>query len=151
MGIWDRLGNVIRSYLNDEDEGASGKNSGFSASKDPDLDAAFEELNDFLSGRGERRSGSTGGESGNSQYRGGRTASPPPLPESLRADFAELGLPFGASAEECKAAYKRLLKIHHPDRHAGHAGNMKKATEKSAGINAAYDRIDRWRRESPGR
>jgi curved DNA-binding protein CbpA len=46
---------------------------------------------------------------------------------------------------ECKAAYKKLLKLHHPDRHAGHTGNMKKATEKSARINAAYDRIEKWR------
>jgi curved DNA-binding protein CbpA len=63
----------------------------------------------------------------------------------LRGDFAELGLPFDASEEDCKQAYKKLLKIHHPDRHAGHEGNMKKATEKSARINAAYDRIQRWR------
>jgi curved DNA-binding protein CbpA len=42
-------------------------------------------------------------------------------------------------------AYKKLLKIHHPDRHAGHPGNMKKATEKSARINAAYQKIEHWR------
>jgi len=35
--------------------------------------------------------------------------------------------------------------VHHPDRHAGHPGNMKKATEKSARINAAHQRIERWR------
>jgi DnaJ-class molecular chaperone len=66
-------------------------------------------------------------------------------PESLRSDFEELGLAFGASADACKAAYKKLLKLHHPDRHAGHEGNMRKATAKSARINAAYDRIERWR------
>ncbi|MDR2631686.1 MAG: J domain-containing protein [Spirochaetaceae bacterium] len=64
----------------------------------------------------------------------------------MRRDFEELGLSPGASAAECKAAYKQLLKKHHPDRHAGHPGNMKKATEKSARLNAAYDRIERWRR-----
>jgi curved DNA-binding protein CbpA len=68
------------------------------------------------------------------------------MPETLRSDFAELGLPFGASADECKQAYKRLLKQHHPDRHGGHPENMKKATEKAARINAAFDRIERWRK-----
>ncbi|MDR2209856.1 MAG: J domain-containing protein [Spirochaetaceae bacterium] len=63
----------------------------------------------------------------------------------MRPDFAELGLPFGAGADECKAAYRRLLKLHHPDRHAGHQGNMEKATKKMAKINAAYDRIEKWR------
>jgi curved DNA-binding protein CbpA len=72
------------------------------------------------------------------------------VPESLRPDFAELGVPFGASAEDCKAVYKNLLKIHHPDRHAGHAENMRKATEKSARINAAYDRINKWRETGRG-
>jgi len=63
----------------------------------------------------------------------------------LRADFQELSLPFGAGAADCKAAYKKLLKIHHPDRHAGHEGNMKKATAKAARINASYRRIEAWR------
>ncbi|MDR2746058.1 MAG: J domain-containing protein [Treponema sp.] len=75
---------------------------------------------------------------------------PPKEPEQLRQDFAELGLPFGAGAEECKAAYRRLLKLHHPDRHAGHQGNMEKATKKMAKINAAYDRIEKWRGEGKG-
>ncbi|MDR0568327.1 MAG: J domain-containing protein [Spirochaetaceae bacterium] len=63
----------------------------------------------------------------------------------MKRDFAELGLSPGASQEECKAAYKKLLKIHHPDRHAGHSENMRKATEKSARINTAFDRIEHWR------
>jgi DnaJ-class molecular chaperone len=143
MGIWDRLGNVIKSYLNDEDATPIGKGGGASPFEDPDLGAAFEELNDFLSGKEKAE--------GEAAYRNGRAgkeraSSSRQPPESLRADFAELELPLGASPEECKNAYKRLLKIHHPDRHAGHEGNMKKATEKSARINAAYDRIEKWRR-----
>jgi hypothetical protein len=155
MGIWDRLGDVIKSYLNDGSSGgvktghAEGTRYG-----DPDLEAAFDELNEFLgSGRpeGGASEGSAQGSRGASAWDkafaggsgGGKNGGAPP--ESLRGDFAELGLPFGASDEECKQAYKKLLKIHHPDRHAGHEGNMKKATEKSARINAAYDRIQRWR------
>jgi curved DNA-binding protein CbpA len=55
-----------------------------------------------------------------------------------------LGVPFGANFETCKAAYKKLLKTHHPDRHAGHEGNFKKATARSVKINAAWDRVNRW-------
>lgn len=185
MGVFDRLGDVIKSYLNDEDEKIFGRSSrGHQRGGDPDLDAAFDELNDFLggdsagSGGGDsggarrdrwrgivdeepegkyRRQDGAGGGAGSAKGGAGGTrgaggaygtagaAGQGTPPEALRQDFAELGLSPGASAEECKAAYKRLLKIHHPDRHAGHAGNMKKATEKSARINAAYDRIVRWR------
>jgi hypothetical protein len=150
MGIFDRLGDVIRSYLNDEDQRVfgGGRSSGTEDFADPDLKAAFDELNDFLGkkretpgNRGASARGSFTGSTGGQGYRGGGAG----IPESLRGDFAELGVSFGASADECKAAYKKLLKIHHPDRHAGHQGNMKKATEKSARINAAYDRIEKWR------
>jgi hypothetical protein len=147
---------VIKSYLNDEDERVFGSTSRAGRhSPDPDLDAAFEELNDYLGkgkGKGERsfsgensRDGGRAAEENRGFQRGTGTGREPAVPEALRGDFAELGLLPGASAGECKQAYKRLLKQHHPDRHAGHPGNMKKATEKSARINAAYDRIERWR------
>jgi DnaJ-domain-containing protein 1 len=150
MGIFGRLEDLIKSYLNNEDGRifGTGAHGGTGGSGDPDLDAAFEELDDYLNrdhsagGSSEKRGKSPGPEAGSGPDRGaGKTA----VPEALRPDFAELGLPFGASAEECKSAYKKLLKIHHPDRHAGHPGNFKKATERTARINAAWDRIEKWR------
>jgi DnaJ-domain-containing protein 1 len=144
MGIFDRIGDVIKSYLNSEDEPRldNSRRRG-----DPDYEAAYKELNEYLndgasahSRARERASFDYEAESGRSSAAGSAT-----IPEDLRPAFTELGLPFGASAEECKAAYKKLLKIHHPDRHAGHAENMRKATAKSARINAAYDRIESWR------
>jgi curved DNA-binding protein CbpA len=165
MGIFDRLGDVLRSYLNDE-EGIFGRrsegNSGSTrrSSGDPDLEAAFEELDEFLNrGKSSFKDGGAASAGRTSAGMRGKAAGNRPngaygdasggnrtVPESLKPDFAELGLSPGASAEECKAAYKKLLKLHHPDRHAGHAGNMKKATEKSVRINAAFERIERWRR-----
>jgi DnaJ-domain-containing protein 1 len=136
MGVFDRLGDLLKSYLNGEDERIFGKDR--PGGGDPDLDAAFEELDDYL-GRGP--AGGASGPAAGSR----RAAGPPRIPESLRPDFAELGLPFGAPAEACKGAYRKLLKIHHPDRHAGHPGNFKKATERTARINAAWDRIEKWR------
>lgn len=152
MGIFGRLENLIASYLNDEDGrifGTKGHGGGALGSGDPDLDAAFEELDDYLDrNRGAGgSSGKRGGSSGPAAGPGpGRNAGTTAVPEALRPDFAELGLPFGASAEECKSTYKKLLKIHHPDRHAGHPGNFKKATERTARINAAWDRIEKWRK-----
>jgi hypothetical protein len=132
VGIWDRLETVVKSYLNDDTVFKS-RGSRTGTHGDPDLNAAYDELNDFLNKDKAEPASDRGGADGQAP------------PEALRADFAELGLPFGASAEECKESYKKLLKIHHPDRHANHQGNFTKATEKSARLNAAYDRICQWR------
>ncbi|MDR2184833.1 MAG: J domain-containing protein [Treponema sp.] len=180
MGIFDRFGDMLRTYLNDEDERIFGKHPGGGRYSDPDLDAAFDELNNFLNGGREREEKSWGASEERkfredrsagdweSRFYGGRTGSArrsgghagastgsttgerSGVPESLRPDFAELGVPFGADSETCKGAYKRLLKVHHPDRHAGHGENMKKATEKTARINAAFDRIEKWRTAGKG-
>jgi DnaJ-domain-containing protein 1 len=167
MGIFDRLGDLLKSYLNSDDRKTFGPGRNFGSENagrsyaDPDLEAAYEELDELLghkadgkrgpadssadSGAGSRAGEGGRASGGNRANERGRNAGR--VPQELEADFAELGLPPGASAEDCKAAYKKLLKIHHPDRHAGHPGNMEKATRKSARINAAYDRIEKWRQE----
>ncbi len=48
-----------------------------------------------------------------------------------------LGVPDGASEEECTQAYKKLAKKYHPDLNP----DDKQAAEKMAEINAAYDQI----------
>jgi curved DNA-binding protein CbpA len=147
MGIWDRLGNVINSYLNDFGEQTASRlrtNTSRRYSNDPDYDAAYEELNDYLNNN-DKRSNSSWRDTRQEASSKPNNASASMPPEELRADFECLGVPFGADNETCKAAYKKLLKIHHPDRHVNHEGNFKKATERSAKINAAYDRIEKWR------
>jgi hypothetical protein len=171
MGIFDRLGSVIKSYLNDEETRVFKRSSQEPPYDDPDIQAAFEELNAFLGGK---KSGGSGGGFNKTEYRrteyttkkgakysrteyartewsgpqgNGKPGSPEtvPVPETLRGDFAELGVPFGAKLQTCKTAYKKLLKLHHPDRHASQPEKMRLATEKTARINAAYDRIEHWR------
>ena len=51
--------------------------------------------------------------------------------------YKVLGVPNGASEEECTKAYKRLAKKYHPDLNP----NNKEAEKKMAEINAAYDQI----------
>jgi DnaJ-domain-containing protein 1 len=114
VGIFDRLGRVIRTYLEDEE----GRIFSRPRRADPDMEAAEAEVVSFLRREGRGKGG--GNQSGG--FRGGGSGTPgrEGALEKLRGDFAELGLPLGAGPEECKAAYKRLLKLHHPDRHAGH-------------------------------
>ncbi|MCL2008579.1 MAG: J domain-containing protein [Treponema sp.] len=129
MGIFDRLGSVLKSYINDD----SGKINWRNTSRqrgDPDLDAAFEELDDFLHG--------TDGKNAP------RQRAQKPVPKDVLEAFAELGLEEGAGLEECREAYKALLKKHHPDRHAKHPGNLQKATIKTARLNAANERLLAW-------
>jgi DnaJ-domain-containing protein 1 len=147
VGIFDRFGNVLRSYLNDGAWQDVKRPNTRNFSSDPDFAAAFDELEQFMRGKDSftgEKAWSSG--PGTSFYRStAESRAKPAVPEALRNDFAELGLEFGADAAQCKAAHKRLLKIHHPDRHASHEGDMKKATVKSAKINAAYERICKWR------
>jgi len=138
MGIWERLGNVIKSYLSDDDYGTLREKSRADPEwkiHDSDLDAAYEELNDYL------RGGSAPKKSGDRKSAGEQVR---PVPKELREDFAELGLRPEASAQECKESYKKILKMYHPDRHAGNPEAVKMATEKTARVNVAYDRIERW-------
>lgn len=66
-------------------------------------------------------------------------------PDKLIAAYKTLGLPYGASFAEVKAAYKSLLKLHHPDRHGSNPELQKKATETTARINDAMRVIETWR------
>ncbi|MDR0689551.1 MAG: hypothetical protein LBG08_04700, partial [Spirochaetaceae bacterium] len=52
MGFFDRIETIIKSYLHDEDDHVFGHSTEKwrSSFQDPDVEAAFEELNDYLSG-----------------------------------------------------------------------------------------------------
>ena len=150
MGIWDRLGSVIKSYFNDDEETVFANPSKGHASArhgDPDLDAAYDELNDFLNGK-EKREKAHGFESKGGKNAAGEKQKARPVPANLHKDFEALGLNADAGAEECKEAYKKLLKKYHPDRHAQTPENLIKATQKTAEINAAYDRLEEWFKSS---
>ena len=131
VSIRHRLGRIINSYINDKVP-ASRKDS-HTQSMDKDYEDAYEELEQFLNNEPEKKTDA------NHNKR-----SAPSVPREIAEDLAELGLPPDADENQCKEAYKKLLKIHHPDRHAGHPGNMEKATKKTARINVSYDRLEKW-------
>ncbi|MCL2206107.1 MAG: J domain-containing protein [Treponema sp.] len=159
MGILGRLGNVVKSYLNDEDLGSifkydssskSGhsKSAGYTRHGDPDLNAAYEELNDFLGG--EKTGSQKSTSQGTKDEAKGNSRPFSHMPEELRKDFDELGVKYDSTAAECKAAYKKILKAYHPDHHAGNAEAVRIATEKTAKVNAAYTRIEKWLKTKNG-
>lgn len=68
-------------------------------------------------------------------------------PEARRHDvspeiarfYANLELPVGADAPQVKAAYRRLMRRYHPDKHAQHPDRAKVAGEVSQKLRAAYE------------
>ena len=127
-----------------EDRGAGIHRS----SGDADLDAAMSELDDFLDmGRTEteakereraRREREAASRSSSSYSR------PAGPPERLVRAYRSLGLAYGTPFPEVKAAYKRLLMQNHPDRNSATPEQLKRSTEISAQLNAAYQTIETW-------
>ena len=68
--------------------------------------------------------------------------SPEPKPEQAFDPYEVLGLIRGASKQEIKAAYHKLMKVYHPDMVA-HLGleTQKIAADKALAINRAYEKI----------
>lgn len=160
--IFDRFERMFMSWVSSAAEDASdilGANRGQArasgrGSGDPDLDAAMDELDDYLDqGRSEtkarereearrraaeesrRRQEARPSSSGYSQ-------SGPP--EALLKAYKTLGLAYGVPFLEVKAAYKHLLMQNHPDRNSATPEQLKRSTEISATINAAYHCIETW-------
>lgn len=147
--LFDRLGNLLRSVFQDEGENFDPWKGKFS---DPDEEAAWEELNEYLneaSPGGAKSSGTGSGGSGfswgnNSGRSYSRTSGGVGIPVELRNDYSTLEVPFGASMEEVKQSYRRLLQIHHPDRHADNPDSQKRATEKTQQITYSFLRIKKF-------
>lgn len=66
------------------------------------------------------------------------SAAPGDTPE-IRRFYANLELPFGASLDEVKAAYRRMMRSYHPDHHATDPERLRVATELAHQLRTAYD------------
>lgn len=117
MDMLDRLGRLLRSLAPEEND-----HFGWT---DPDLTAAWEELNGYLDDEpvGEEPP---------------RAAEPP---SRLQEAYAILEVAPGASMEAVRESYKRLLRKYHPDRFAGKPDKQRAATEVTRAVIGAYRTI----------
>ena len=143
MDFLDRLTNVLRGIVTDDQSNTSRAWDRGRSSGDPDLDEAWDELDDFLNEGREGPSAPDAASSSAGSSAGGqgtRQQQAPISPKTERA-YATIGVPVDASAAEVRAAYKKLMRQHHPDRFAGDAERARQATVTAARINAAYEHI----------
>jgi len=133
--IFDRLGRLIRSL--------GGESAPGERTSDPDLREAEDELEEFLrTGKERPRPQAQQGPRSYNQQRQDETRRPAPdVDADLLQAYTVLGVTPSATWDEITTAHRNLLKKHHPDRHAGHEGNMKKATAQSQKIGEAYQKI----------
>jgi DnaJ-domain-containing protein 1 len=66
---------------------------------------------------------------------------PGPAPHPLAAEYQLLGLAPGADRDAVRRAWRRLVRDHHPDRHAGDPPAQAAARERFLIYQAAYERI----------
>ncbi|MDR2897856.1 MAG: J domain-containing protein [Spirochaetaceae bacterium] len=154
--MFDRLGSILRSYLDDDGQDIFSNGKSHGRSPDPDYQAAYDELNDYLNDEDEGDRFTSYNRFENKERKAGNTQQKTPprqpkdtntrdkVPTELYRDFIRLGLKPGASLEHCKKAHKNLLKQHHPDKHAGNPFTLNRATEMSSSINASFQRISYW-------
>jgi DnaJ-domain-containing protein 1 len=104
-------------------------------------DEAWEELETYLRGepddqpRDRQRNGGHGGP-------GERNAMDPPFPTDIRQALYDLELKPGASREQIRSAYRRLLLKYHPDRFHTDAERAQTAQEITQRISLAYKRLN---------
>jgi hypothetical protein len=147
----DKLADLLRSLLGDGGASDRGRNAssrgseagfGRGASVDPDLRDAEQELDDFLKGG----AGGTNRAGGAEGRRSSRPAQR--IDESLRPDYANLEVPFGADIETVRRSYKSLMLKYHPDKHSGSPEEQRVALEITKKLNESFERI-RSRQGSP--
>ena len=75
-----------------------------------------------------------------------RKAPPPSGPpigdKRLRELYAQLEVPMGASFEEVKKSFRRLMRKYHPDLHAGNPQKHKTATQLTMSLTQAYNELE---------
>jgi hypothetical protein len=146
----DKLADLLRALLGDGESssrrrsagGGAGSNSGAGSSGDaeaafgrnarydPDLREAWDELDDYMKG-------GTGGRTSATESRGRERQ----VDESLRPDYANLEVAFGADIETVRKSYKSLVLKYHPDKHAGDPEKHRVALEITKKIHESFERI----------
>jgi hypothetical protein len=135
-GFIDRLAGFLKSLFRDERDAGGEQSAGPSNSarfRDPDMQDAWDELNDYMrTGTQDSARRNTGEES---------TRRRAPVDESLRQDYANLEVPFGSDIETVRRSYKALMIKYHPDKHGADPREQKIALEITKKINESFERI----------
>ncbi len=130
-GFIDRLAEFLKTLFRDERAGGGPRPAGGTRFQDPDLQDAWEELDDYMrTGTDQPR-----------QDEGRQSRRREPVDESLRQDYANLEVPFGSDIETVKKSYKALMLRYHPDKHGGDPQKQKLALEITKKINESFERI----------
>jgi DnaJ-domain-containing protein 1 len=131
--FFDALGDILKSLLAGESSSSSSSHAG--AYSDPDMEAAWKELDEYLEEDGFETQGR-----GSSKDRR-RDPFADRQREPLRQDYANLEVRFAAPFAEVKKSYKLLMQRYHPDRNADDPEKLRVANEIAKKINASYRRI----------
>lgn len=68
---------------------------------------------------------------------------PPQKRREFRQYYANLELPFGASLDEVKRSYRRLMRQYHPDKHQADPARRELATQLSQKLTVAYNELNK--------
>jgi len=128
--FFDRLGELLKGLFSEAGEETTPAEGQRQNARDPDLEEAWKELDEYL------RTGRDAPRSAGAPPRSRRAPD-----ESLRMDYANLEVPFGAEMEEVKRSYKSLVLRYHPDRFAADPEKQKVALEITKKINQSFERI----------
>jgi DnaJ-domain-containing protein 1 len=122
MSLLQRLTNATRASLNEI------KNRTFGRSQRPLSELTDDELEEeLLRRRRERASGKRR-----------TTDDASPLDKRIAQFYANLELSPGATVEDIKSAYRRLMAKYHPDKHTGDPAKHRAATDLSQELTRAY-------------
>ncbi len=118
--MWERLETLVRSWINTRGEGSDYQ------------DDAWQELEEYLRSAPSQSVSSS--------------AEPAILPREIRQAYFDLELPAGASVAEAREAYRRLLRMYHPDRFHNDPKRSHTASEVTQRVSLAYKRLNDYYR-----
>jgi DnaJ-domain-containing protein 1 len=165
MSIWRRAARVARSNLSDLARRAASLGQGRSLEDMSDEELAAE-LERRRGDQAARAAAAERGERGAEEAEGRRGEAPGPSGASapafiaelspqkrreLRQLYANLELPFGASLEDVKQAYRRLMRQYHPDKFPADPARRQLATQLSQKLARAYNELTKVLREAEKR
>jgi deoxyribodipyrimidine photolyase len=138
--FFDSIESFFRSLFHESDAYTT-DSSGRKRYFDPDMQDAWDELEEYLNEGKNKPKNSTSyskKSSTQSDYRQQRLKA---LQQTLKEDYANLKVRFAAPFEEVKKAHKKLLRQYHPDRYANNPERFKMATEITQKINQSFQKI----------